>query len=249
MATSAWCLNKPESMLPEIKILREKNEILQSLNTDITTKHKEFVFKYENLETKHNITTEKLQQQLTSKYESQIHALTSQLTTLQNYKALQIEHNILQQEITNLRTKNNFLHSKIHSQQHSITNLQRTHNDTLIELQSQLSEYKLSFNTQSIVIDELKQQLDIELNSSQRRRHSSSTNVNKELNRTFRIHFNDQSTSAHNLHVSSPPRLSSTSTSALSVEFCFVDKRGASELSITSASLPHDSALKSNHII
>ena len=234
------------SQLIQIKLLTDKNDILEARFMDINSKHNEFVMKYEDLETKHSIAIEQLQLELTNKYESQINELSSHLTSFQSsYDTLQIKHQQLQQQTTNLQSRNTSLHNEIHQQDEDVNLLNQQLIDTRINLQSQLREYQLSCNAQSILIDDLKHQLNI-ANTTQRRRSSANSVLRKDLNRTLQVHFNKTpsdrqsvqditftANKSHTLLVShTPPKLSLVSTSALSVEFCLVDNGAASEVSV-----------------
>ncbi len=231
-------LTSNESLLIEIQILKDKNEILQLLNSNITTKHKELTLQYQDAETKHNIGQEELHQILTSKYESRINKLSNKLAILQSiHNNLELQNQSFLQTVNDLQKKNQLLHNKINKQEHELKMLQQQNNNTTIDLQSQISEYQRFSNTQSIIIDDLKQKLEIAMIMNRRRRSPSYV-----TNKIIRMQLQNQKTSPKNMNSTSiTPKLSLETTNELSMDelLCFVDNGGASQVNITPTPTPN----------
>ncbi len=165
MAVSQSISNENELLLNEIKILKEQNSILKSLNATTTTQHKEFMIKYKGICTEHKIAQNKLKETLTQKYESQKKETVQFQNKLESkeseYTELEQKYQALLSKMDDIETKNTTLRNKCTKQERDNKELQQNYNDTTIELKSQLTDYKQAFNQQNMIINDLQQRLEI----------------------------------------------------------------------------------------
>jgi len=175
-----------QSLLAEIQVLKEKNEILQDLHTHSTSQYKSLMIKYEDQSSKHKMKEEQLRQQ----HETEIADLMRLLETAKSDNdALRQQNAALCQTVNDDETRYRFLEHKCDRKQQEVnllcSKLDSMQSD-IVELKSKLYCLSTVNNLQNELIDDLQEKVEIDA----ARKYSVSPS-NKAKNRTLRIHCNE----------------------------------------------------------
>ena len=185
-----------QSLLNEITLLKEKNKILIEMIPNITSKHKEFIIKYQGLDTWHKIKHNELKDNLTAKYLSQINNLKQMLNkTKSNNIELQEKQTGLLRSLNKLKTKHKLLQEKYQQNKQKSNKVIQEYDERLIESKSSLNHHVSLCHQQNEIIEELEQKLQIALDTAKSVEHTSLTNRFKN-NRSITI--NSVTTSSDN---------------------------------------------------
>mmetsp|Transcript_74621 Transcript_74621/g.118774 ORF Transcript_74621/g.118774 Transcript_74621/m.118774 type:complete len:300 (-) Transcript_74621:185-1084(-) len=175
-----------QSLLAEIQVLKEKNEILQDLHTHSTSQYKSLMIKYEDQSSKHKMKEEQFRLQ----HETEIDGLMCllEIAKVQNHDLRQQNESLLQ-TVSDYETKHRSLEHKCDRKQQEVNQLRcklDAMQSDIIELKSKLYDISTVNNLQNQLIDDLQEKINI----SATRKYSispCSTAIANNQRRTLRI--------------------------------------------------------------